>query len=97
MFLGVILSLLLAIGGVVLAEQFDDSFHLIEDLRAFTAIPVLARIPHIVTKREIWLARLQTGLATIAALGCLALVITGSYYLAHDNDGLALLLMRSHS
>src|SRR5207245_5441316 len=40
-------SLALAAGAVVLAEQVDTSFHAIDDLRAFSAVPVLVSIPRI--------------------------------------------------
>src|SRR5262249_45288039 len=46
---GLALALGLAIGAIFLAEQLDTSFHTIEELRGFTAVPVLVGIPRVVT------------------------------------------------
>src|SRR5262249_31158940 len=46
---GLVLSLGLAAGAVVLAEQLDTSFHTVDEVRRFTEVPVLASIPLIVT------------------------------------------------
>ena len=84
--LGVILSLGIAAGGVVLQELFDSSFHRIEDLRAFTRAPVLASIPHAVTTavRE---QRLQQQFLGSSALAVLLLMLMGvSYWIAADNE-----------
>jgi hypothetical protein len=46
------LSLGLAAGCMILAEQRDRSFHDVESLREFTKVPILVRIPEIVTKAD---------------------------------------------
>src|SRR6266403_4530167 len=38
-------SIGIAVGAVLLAEHIDTSFHSVEDLRAFSAVPVLVSIP----------------------------------------------------
>ena len=84
-------------GTVMLAEQFDDSFHSVEDLRAFTKIPVLVSIPRIVTEADISRMRWQFRLGATAALLGVMLIFQASYYLARDNEWLAFLLVRSQS
>ena len=95
--IGLILSFVLATGTVMLAEQFDDSFHSVEDLRAFTKIPVLVSIPRIVTEADISRMRWQFRLGATAALLGVMLIFQASYYLARDNEWLAFLLVRSQS
>src|SRR2546427_7252359 len=51
-FIGLILSIGLAGGAVKLIEHRDTSFHMLKELQAFTKVPVLARIPCIVTKAD---------------------------------------------
>src|SRR5204862_2700797 len=43
-------SLGLAVGAVMLAERIDTSFHTIDELRTFSALPVLVSIPLIITR-----------------------------------------------
>src|SRR5207302_8459774 len=45
--MGFILALVAAFVAVLAVEQFDTSFHSVDELRGFTSIPVLASIPHI--------------------------------------------------
>ena len=71
--------------------MFEPSFHLQEELQAFTTVPVLASIPYINTgrdQRRHWqsVARIAVGLA---------IVVFVSYHLANGNDQLAWLLSRS--
>jgi polysaccharide chain length determinant protein (PEP-CTERM system associated) len=89
-----ILSLGLAAGVIFLAEQIDTSFHKVDDLRAFSNVPVLVSIPRIVTStdlhRQWWRMRL---VATGAFIG-LAIVVGLSYFVASGNEGLIFLLTR---
>jgi polysaccharide chain length determinant protein (PEP-CTERM system associated) len=50
--MGFILSVGFACGLVVLREHFDTSFHTLQDLRAFTRLPVLGSIARIETTRD---------------------------------------------
>ena len=43
----------LAAGAVVLAEQLHPSFHTVDDLHAFSQVPVLVSLPYIVTRADI--------------------------------------------
>jgi succinoglycan biosynthesis transport protein ExoP len=91
--MGILLALAAAVGIVLTAEQFDASFHGLDELREFTSVPVLVSIPPIGPvpfKR-----RLLTGLATVSALAMIALIATASAYLAHGNDQLARLIGRA--
>ena len=65
----------------------------IDELREFTAVPVLASIPQIgTTPRRGWV---RATLSTASALAAVALVATLSAYLAHGNDTLVRLLQRA--
>src|SRR5207247_7188281 len=88
-------SLGLAGGAVVLAERVDTSFHTVDDLRAFSPVPVLVSIPRIVTRtdrrRRAWHMRLAASAALIGLV-----VISGlAYFAASGNEQLVSLLGRS--
>jgi uncharacterized protein involved in exopolysaccharide biosynthesis len=76
---------------VLLADHLDGSFHSVEELQAFSRLPVLATIPHIgvsgLKRQRLWLA------AAPIALG-LVLVVLASYHIASGNDQLAFLFSR---
>jgi len=91
--LGILLALAAAVAIVLGSEQFDASFHGIDEIREFTNVPVLVSIPPIGPvpfKR-----RLLTGLATVSAIVAIALIATVSAYFAHGNDQLARLIGRA--
>src|SRR5262249_41129313 len=52
MLMGLMLSLGLAVAAVVAAEQIKPAFHTVDDLRTFTAVPVLVSIPTIVIPED---------------------------------------------
>jgi len=91
--MGILLALAAAVAMVLTAEQFDVSFHGVDELREFTSVPVLVSIPPIGPvpfKR-----RFLTALATVSAIAMIALIATASAYLAHGNDQLARLIGRA--
>ena len=91
--LGILLALAAAVAIVLGSEQFDASFHGIDEVREFTSVPVLVSIPPIGPvpfKR-----RLLTGLATVSAIAAIALIAMASAYFAHGNDQLARLIGRA--
>jgi polysaccharide chain length determinant protein (PEP-CTERM system associated) len=91
--MGLLLALAAMAGVVVLAEQFDTSFHTVDEVREFTAVPVLATIPQIgAAPRRGW-ARATLG--TASAVAAVVVVATLSAYLAHGNDTLVRLLQRA--
>lgn len=91
--MGLLLALAFMAAAVVATEQVDTSFHSVDELREFTAVPVLASIPQIgTTPRRGWV---RATLSTASALAAVALVATLSAYLAHGNDTLVRLLQRA--
>jgi polysaccharide biosynthesis transport protein len=91
--MGLLLALAAMAGAVVLAEQFDTSFHNVDEVREFTGVPVLATIPQIgAAPRRGW-ARATLG--TASAVAAVVLVATLSAYVAHGNDTLVRLLQRA--
>jgi hypothetical protein len=95
--MAVAVSLGLAVGAVVLAEHVDTSFHSIDDLRAFSAVPVLVSIPRIVTQAGLRRARWRMRLAASGALIGLVMIVGIAYVVAHGNEQLVALLARGGS
>jgi polysaccharide chain length determinant protein (PEP-CTERM system associated) len=89
---GFILALVMAFMAILAVEQFDTTFHSIDELRQFTKIPVLGAIPRIYPRRAARVLRVA------AATGCLAavlfLVVTLSIHMARDNEQIVRLLVR---
>ena len=91
--MGLLLAGAFMVAAVVAAEQVDTSFHSVDDLREFTAVPVLASIPQIgATPRRGWA---RATLSTASAVAAVVAVATLSAYLAHGNDTLVRLLQRA--
>ena len=89
--IGLGLGLGAAAAAVMVADQLDGSFHSLEELRAFSKLPVLVTIPLIGAtspdRPRLWLR------AAPIAIG-LVLVVLVSYHLASGNDQLAFLFSR---
>jgi succinoglycan biosynthesis transport protein ExoP len=92
--LGIVFSIGLAVGAVMIAEQIDPSFHSVDNLRAFTKVPVLANIRRIVTEKDRARDRRRLGLQIAAAMTGVVLVAGVSYYFAHENERLVHMLSR---
>ena len=90
--MGLILAVGMAAGGMALAEQLDTSFHSVDSLRAFTKIPVLARIPRIVTRGDVVRRTLKVGASVVLLAAGLAAAAGASYYLAHESEQLVVIL-----
>jgi succinoglycan biosynthesis transport protein ExoP len=88
-------SLGLAVGAVVVAEQANPSFHAVDDLRAFSAVPVLVSIPRIMTEADRRRRRWHMQLAAGGALIGLVLIVGIAYFAASGNEYLVSLLGRS--
>jgi succinoglycan biosynthesis transport protein ExoP len=84
----------LALAVVVLAEKIDTSFHAVDDLRSFSAVPVLVSIPLIVTQSALRRHRWRMRLGVAAALVLLVLIVGTGYVAAHGNERLVSLLGR---
>jgi succinoglycan biosynthesis transport protein ExoP len=91
--LGVFAAIGLAAAAVVVAEQFDSTFHNLDDLKAFTGIPVLASIPKISLSRG-----RQLGHAAMVAGSILLVIGLTAYvaaYLARGNEDIVRLLAQA--
>ena len=88
----VALSLGLALGAVLLRERLDPSFHTVDDLRDFSKLPVIAGIPPLITDDDVARGRRRLGLATASFAVALAVVVSGSYVVAHRSEQLTRLL-----
>lgn len=73
----------------VLSEQFDTSFHSLEELQAFTSLPVLASVPAIVTPGDNRKKRLRSGAAMLAVLSLVVALGAGMSLYTHGNQALA--------
>lgn len=94
---GLLLSLGLAAGAVVLSEQLDTSFHMVDDLQATTTVPVLVSIPRIVTETDATRRRWRFRIALASAMLGLGLIIAAAHFIAQGNEELVWMLTRSGS
>jgi succinoglycan biosynthesis transport protein ExoP len=91
--LGLMLALGLAACLVIVAEKLDTSFHAIDELRAFAAVPTLAAVPLIASRRTKNRRRFVL-VAVSAAIG-LAMIVAGARHVARDNEQLVRMMERS--
>jgi len=70
------------------------SFHDVDDLRAFSNVPVLVSIPRIVTQTDLDRRWWRMRLAATAALVGLVMIVGLAYVAAKGNENLVLLLAR---
>jgi hypothetical protein len=75
---------------VILAEQFDTTFHSLDDLRTFTTVPVLAAIPVISLGRGRQVGRAVFVSASIILV--VGLTAFAAAYLARGNEDIVRLL-----
>jgi hypothetical protein len=71
----------LAVGAVVAAESLDSAVHTIEELRREPNVPILGRIPTIVTRGDMLRARRRLALG-VAATGCGLIALAVTSYLS---------------
>lgn len=88
------LVLAVALAGLLVAilEQADTSFHSVDDVRAFTRVPVLVSVPEM-REDGLW-SRVQRGLLAASLLVSLVAVATLSYRFSGSNDQLISLATR---
>jgi polysaccharide chain length determinant protein (PEP-CTERM system associated) len=89
---GLGLALATGAGLALLAEQLNAGFHTVDDLRAFTAVPVLVAIPRIVTARDRRRRRRLHRVAAASALAGVLLVAGTTWWVARGNEHLVSLL-----
>ena len=91
--LGVLAAIGLAGAAVVAAEQVDTSFHSLDELKAFTSVPVLATVPVIGASRGRAVG--HAALVSASILIVVGLTATAAAMLAQGNEDLVRLLVRS--
>jgi polysaccharide chain length determinant protein (PEP-CTERM system associated) len=89
---GLVLAFGAAGAAVVLAEQVDTSYRRADEVRDTAGVPLLSTIPRIVTDADRTTARRQRGLAVAAMAVALVLVVSGSFFVAHNNQSLVSML-----
>lgn len=87
-------SLGLAAVLVFILEQMDPSFHSVEELRAFSRVPVLANIPQIITRQDVWRSRLRFGTAFASVLIVAVIIGQASSLLGQGNTELVWMLSK---
>lgn len=90
--MGLMISAAAAIGVAAFAEARDISFHTVDDLRAYTSVPVLVAIPPIVTRSDTRRRRLRFWLAAVGAATVVLAVAGASSYFSGGNEALVRLL-----
>lgn len=93
--LGLVLSLMLAVGIVLLTEQFDQSFHTDRDLKDFTRVPILVSIPRIETFGDKVRHAFSFGFVSLLAIAGIALLVQGAYTIASGNESLVWFLAQT--
>jgi polysaccharide chain length determinant protein (PEP-CTERM system associated) len=90
------LVLCLGLAGAVVfaAEQLDPSFHSVDELKAYTRVPILASIPLIITPDDIWRGRVRFGVAVLSAVVVAVILAQLSSLLGHGNQDLVWMLSR---
>jgi uncharacterized protein involved in exopolysaccharide biosynthesis len=90
------LSLAFAVGGSILNEMRDSSFHQIDDLKKSVKIPLLIEIPQIVTNRDRFSLFFYRGLRVVVLTATLFLIANVSYFIANGNEQLVRMLAVAH-
>jgi len=90
--MGLLLSLAAAIGAAYCAEWMDTSFHSIDEMRAFTSVPVLVSIPPILTEADLRRRGRRFRFSALAAALGVAAVVGILSHLDRVNEALARLL-----
>jgi polysaccharide chain length determinant protein (PEP-CTERM system associated) len=93
---GVVLGIVLGIVAMFIAERVDSSFHSVDDLKAFTAVPIMATIPRIMTRRDVWRRRGRVFLQAVGVLAVLVLVAGVTYHFAYNSEPIVRLLAKAH-
>ena len=91
--LGVLAAIGLAGAAVVAAEQIDTTFHSLDELKAFTSVPVLATVPAIADGRgrQVW----RAAFVSASILIVVGLSAAAAFLLARGNEDLVRLLVRA--
>lgn len=82
---GLAMSLALGAGLVFIRDKMDSSFHVVEDLRAFSPVPVLVSLPRIETQGDMWRKRGRFCVNMVAAVIFLYVLSVSTYSFATGN------------
>jgi hypothetical protein len=93
MIVGLLFAIAAAGVAALIAEQFDATFHSIDDIREFTTVPVLVAIPAIAPGHARRALRLT--LVTASLIAVIAVVVALSAHAAHGNEQIVWLLARA--
>jgi hypothetical protein len=91
---GFMLSIGLAVGGVLLWEKLDTSFHSIDDLRAFITVPAIFGIPLLLTAADTRVQWRRLVLTAFLVVAGFTLIVVGSRALAMGNEQIVRLTAR---
>jgi uncharacterized protein involved in exopolysaccharide biosynthesis len=91
---GLIVALVVGVGLALLVDLFDTSFHDLDDLRAFTRVPVLATIPRIVSAQDAERTQARARLVMVSTAIIVLCVGAAAFLLARGSDEVALLFLR---
>lgn len=94
---GVALSLAVVVGLLTLVERLDTSFHTLDDLRAFTSLPVLASVPRLVTSTQRRTEVRKTRRFAVLVVLLLALTFLGAAYLSQGAETLVAWMTQSRA
>jgi polysaccharide chain length determinant protein (PEP-CTERM system associated) len=92
MLMSLVLSLCLGVGALVLTEMLDTSFHSVNEVRAFSIVPVLVSIPRIGTEAERQRQQRRFRLAAAGAIVALILIAAATVFIGHGNGQLVQML-----
>jgi polysaccharide chain length determinant protein (PEP-CTERM system associated) len=90
----IVLALALGIGLALLLAWFDTSFGSVDELRAFTHVPVLVTIPVISTRAERWRHAAAWGAIGAAVFVALTAIGVGVFHGAQQADAITRMLLR---
>jgi uncharacterized protein involved in exopolysaccharide biosynthesis len=79
MLFALLAALAAAVTVAALAERLDQSFRSLDDLRAFTRVPVLVTVPTLLTRSDRWRRRARVAVAIAGIALGVALLGLGSY------------------
>jgi polysaccharide chain length determinant protein (PEP-CTERM system associated) len=94
MAVGALFAIVTGVAAAAVADRRDTSFHSLDELRAFTRVPVLASIPEIITREGRLARRARSAAVAGATLAVLAVLASGAFYVAHQSDQIARVLSR---
>jgi polysaccharide chain length determinant protein (PEP-CTERM system associated) len=94
LFMCLVLSLAAAACTVFVREQFDTTFHTVDELRTFARVPVLAQIPRVMSPGDNW-RRYVRGcmLAGVTAMALVTAIALG-YQFGHGNQQLVWMIAK---